>query len=263
MLSFSNLVNDVNEKTKVDEYLLSFFSKKNFKDYEISNLVDKDQKKAIKILFESKKDLKDRVEDAFEYDPLCKEAVFIYLMISEDVFVQLRFNAYYEEAKNFGRLNEYGRECYLTILDFYVDFLLDIGNLTKAIDVQMLIVKLTNTFSSRSVARLAYAYFAKEDADSFYRLYTQADLTAYEYILCMVTLLKNDEELKAQEVLGDMFKNIKYGIYLDHVWDLDENDPEQKEFSNIVEEVFDDIKGVPTFFSWVNRTREKIWQIEE
>ena len=51
MLNFSNLVNDVNEKTKVDEYLLSFFSKKNFKDYEISNLVDKDQKKAIKILF--------------------------------------------------------------------------------------------------------------------------------------------------------------------------------------------------------------------
>lgn len=263
MLSFNSLISNVNEKTKVDEYLLNFFNKKNFKEYEIPAEANKKQTKAIKTMFESKKEMKERIEEAFDYDPFCREAFFAYLMISEDVFVQLRFNAYYDEANNYGRFDYYQRECYLSILDFYVDFLLDIGNLTKAINVEMLIVKLTNSFSKKSVSRLSYAYFTKEDSEGFYRLYTEADFDAYEYVLCMVTLLKNDEDLKAQEVLADMFKNNKYGIYLDHVWDLDENDPEQKDFMNTIEDIFDDIKSYPTFFSWVNKTREKIWQIEE
>ena len=63
--------------------------------------------------------------------------------------------------------------------------------------------------------------------------------------------------MKAREVLIDMFDNIEYGTYLDHVWDLDENDPKQKRFMEIVNDCYEDLSSVPTFFSWVNKTREK------
>lgn len=257
MLSFEKLVNDINSKTKVDEYLLSFFNKQNFKDYEISELANKDQTKAIKIMFESKKELLERVNDAFDYDPFCVEALFTYLMLSGDVFLQLRFNDYYDEASKYGSFDKYEKECYIKILDFYVDFLLDICNVTKAIVVQKLIIKLTNSYSKKAISRLAYAYYGVEDAGSFYKLYTEVELGAYEYILLLITLLKHDENMKAQEVLVDMFNNIEYATYLDHVWDLDESEPKQKEFADTVQDCFDDINSIPTFFSWANKIREK------
>lgn len=257
MLSFENLVNDIDSQTKVEEYLLNFFNKKNYKEYEISDLANEDQIKAIKIMFESKKTLIDRVDDAFNYDPFCAEAFFTYLMISEDVFLQLRFNDYYNEASKYGSFDEYEKVNYIKILDFYVDFLLDICNVTKAIIVQKLIIKLTNKYTKKATSRLAYAYYGVENADDFYRLYCDSKFDTYEYLLLLVTLLKHDESLRAQEVLLDMFKNIEYGTYLDHVWDLDENDPTQKEFADTVEDCFDDLNSIPTFFSWVNRIREK------
>lgn len=257
MLSFENLVNDINSETKVEEYLLSFFNKKNYKEYEVSKLANKDQEKAIKIMFESKKALSERIEDAFNHDPFCVEALFTYLMITEDVFLQLRFNDYYNEASKYGSFDEYQKQCYIKILDFYVDFLLDICNVTKAIVVQKLVIKLTNSYSKKAVSRLAYAYYGIEDSEAFYRLYAEAELGAYEYILLLVTLLKHDEDIKAQEVLLDMFKNIEYATYLDHVWDLDESETAQKEFADTVQDCFDDISSIPTFFSWVNRIREK------
>lgn len=257
MLNFNKLVSDINTQTKVDEYLLNFFTKKNFKEYEINENANKSQVKAIKVMFESKKKMGERIQDAFAYDPFCIEALFAYLMISEDVFLQLRFNTYYDEASKYGSFDEYQKHCYLVILDLYVEFLLDINNVTKAIEIQRLIIKLTNNISEKSVSRLAYAYYSLENCDDFYRLYTEAKFDLYAYLLLMVTLLIHDEKLKAQEVLLDMFENIEYGTYLDHVWDLDETDPKQKQFQDIVHDCFDDLKCVPTFFSWVNKTREK------
>ena len=155
------------------------------------------------------------------------------------------------------RRNKYEKECYLAILDLYVDFLLDINNIIKAIEIQKLIIKFTNDFSQRTVSRLAYAYFSIQNCDDFYRLYTEAKFDLYAYLLLTVTLLIHDDLLRAEEVMVDMFKNIKYGTYIDHVWDLDENDPEQSEFNNTVQDCFDDLKCYPTFFSWVNKVREK------
>lgn len=257
MIKFDNLVNDIGSQKDVDNYLNNFFVKKNYADYEISDLAAKDQVKAIKIMFESKKSLADRVSDAFDYDPFCIEAFFVYMMISEDVFLQLRFNAYFDEINNYPGFNDYQKQCFLRILDFYVDFLLDINNVTKAIVVEKMIVKLTNNFSTKTVSRLSYSYFTIEDANNFYRLYLDAKFDVCCYILLLVTLLKHDEKLKAQEVLFDMFDNNEYGVYLDHVWDLDENDPKQKEFIDTVNDCFDDIKSVPTFFSFVCNAREK------
>lgn len=257
MLNFDNLIDGINTDTKVDEYLLNFFTKKNLKEYKIKGEPDKKQLKAIKIMFESRKSIADRIEDAFLQDPFCIEALFSNLMISEDVFIQLRFNAYMEALNDYPSFNDYRKNCFINILNFYVEFLLDISNCTKAIEIQKLVVKLTNRFSTKTVSKLAYAYFVTENAEDFYRLYTEAKFDTYDYLLLMVTLLKHDEDLKAQEVLLDMYKNIEYGIYLDHVWDLDLNDPKQKEFHDTVNDCFEDLKCIPTFFSWVNKIREK------
>lgn len=257
MLNFSNLVNDINPKVDIKDYLSDFFTRKNFKVYQIDENANSSQVKAIKIMFESKKDITDRIDDAFDYDPFCVEAFFAYLMLAEDVFLQFRFDAYFEEAGRYGNFDVYQRKCFVEILNFYVDFLLDISNVTKAIVVQKLIIKLTNNMSKTAITRLAYSYYEIEDAEDFYRLYTDSEFGAYEYILLLVTLLKHDEDIKAQEVLLDMFNNIEYSTYLDHVWDLDESDPVQKEFADAVEDCFDDINSIPTFFSWVNKVREK------
>lgn len=257
MLKYTDLVSNIKDDTKIEEYLLDFFCKKNYKDYEPIEKPSRFQKMAIKTMFESKKGLLDRVDTAFIFDPFCIEALFVYLMMSEDVFIQLRFNKYYEELNKYPSLDTYQKACYLKMLDLYVDFLLDINNITKAIEIEKLIIKLTNKYSAKSVSRLAYCYYSIENADDFYRLYAEADFTAYEYLLLLVTLLIHEEDLKAQEVLLDMYSNIEYSTYLDHVWDLDENDPKQKDFVNVINDCFDDIKCVPTFFSWVNKTREK------
>lgn len=257
MLNINSLINGITSETNIHDYLLAFFTKKNFSNYEINKDANNKQIKAIKMMFCSKKDMLDRIEDVFETDPFCFEATFAYLMISEDVYIQLRFDSFLEEVNDYADFDDYQKHNYIKILDLFVDFLLDINNITKAISVQKLIVKLTNSFSKQSVSRLAYAYFSLENYEDFYKLFAETDFDAYEYILLIITLLKHDEKLKAQEVLLDMFDNVQYSTYLDHVWDLDENDEVQKEFSDIVQDCYDDISSIPTFFSWVNSIREK------
>jgi len=257
MLNFDNLVSNLNKDTKVEEYLQDFFVSKNFKQYKISNLADSEQIKAIKTMFTSRKSLTDRIDDAFDCDPFCVEAMFSYLMLKEDVYIQMRFNEYYSKISGYATFDDYERKCYIEILNFFVDFLLDAGNITKAIEVEKMIIRLTNNYTSKSISRLSYAYFTLEDADGFYRLYTNVSFDLYGYLLLIITLLKHDDELRAQEVLLDMYEHNEYGTYLDHVWDLDDSDPKQKEFADIVDECYNDINAVPTFFFWVNKIREK------
>lgn len=256
MHSYCDLVNNVNANTNAEEYLLAFFSKNNFSDYKIDDGANKDQTKAIKTLFESKKDLEDRIEDVFNYDPYCKEAMFAYLLIADSVYLQLRFDSYYKMIDEFGSFDDYTKNNFIEIMNMYVDFLLDIVNNTKAIEVQNIIVKLSKEYSKKAVSRLAYAYYSIEDSDNFYRLFANAKFGIYEYILLLVTLLKHDDFIKAKEVLYDLFKNNEYGIYLDHIWDLNDADPKQKEFCEIVDDCYEEISAVPTFFSWVNREKE-------
>lgn len=257
MANYKDLVNNVKNNEKIEDYFLDFFTKKNFQDYEVNDGISKDQLKAIKIMFESKKELRARVDDAFDYDPFCKEAFFVYMMLVEDVYLQIRFDAYLKELNNYPSFDEYQKECYLIILNFNVEFLLDIGNITGAIKIQKLMIQLSNNASKADVSRLAYMYFSLENIQDFYRLYLDNKFSLYDYLLLVVTLLKHEEEMKAREVLVDMFDNVKYGTFLDHVWDLDESDPEQKEFIKIVNDSYEDLVSIPTFFSWVNKTREK------
>lgn len=257
MLSFEQLINDITKtKQAPKEYLLNFFTKDNFKKYEIINNPDKDQKKAIKLMFESKKELLDRVNASLKYDPFCLEAFFVYFVLSEDIYVNYRFEAFYNEMNEFGDLDDHQKYNYLRIMQFYVEFLIDIHNFTRAIKVQKMLIRLRNSQNISDLHRLSYLYYEIEDSDEFYRLYASDEFDEYMYLLLIVTLLKNDESLKAKEVLLEMFEKIEYSTYLDHLWDLNLDDPVQKKFYSTVESNYSLINCIPDFFSWVNMIKE-------
>jgi len=258
MLKFDDLVNGLeNNKDRIEDYFLEFFTRSNYRQYEVEGDPDKDEQKAIRIMFESRRTLRERIEESLSYDPFCLEAFFVYYMISEDIYVNYRFKDYYGEYENFAEFSAYQKKNYLKIMDFYVEFLLDIRNFSTAIKVQRMIIRLTNDLSQKNVNRLSYMYSSIERADDFYRLYLEADFDAYDYLMLVITLLKHEEENKAREVLLDMFENVKYAEYMDHLWDLDTKDQEQLDFFNCIEDCYSEIRAIPDFFAWVNIINEE------
>ena len=258
MLDFEKLIAGPHgDSGQIENYFPDFFTRKNFKEYKIPGNAKDHSRKAIKIMFESRRELRERVEKAFAEDPLCLEAFFVYYMSSEDVYVNYRFQSYYDELNSYPDLDAYQKYCYLRILDFYVEFLLDIHNFTTAIKIQKTLIRLSNACSLRNLDRLAFSYASIEDADEFYRLYVNNDLSVYGYILLVVTLLKHEERLKASQVARELLEKEEAASYLDHLWDLDESDPKQAEFYKIVEDCYEYINGVPDFFSFFNLVREK------
>ncbi len=257
MSNFEDLVEGIsNVRKETETYLNDFFVKKNLKDYEIPENASRESVKAIRMMFESKKELKERARSAFEEDPFCLEAFFTYFILSEDIYVSYRFEAYRKEASEYADFDEYTKHCYLRIVDFYVDFLLDLHNITLAITIQRLIARLSGRMSPRTISRLALMYSIIEDEKEFYRLYLDNEFDCYDYLLLLVTLLKHEDDIKAKEVLFDMFEKIEYATYMDHLWDLNLKDPKQEAFYKTVEDCYEEISSIPWFFSWVNELKE-------
>ena len=257
MIDFETLVREISINGKeAREYLLNFFTKDNFAIYDIPKDANKDEIKAIKTMFTSKKNLLDRVEASLKYDPLCIEAFFTYFVLSEDVYVNYRFEIYHNESSNYADFTEYQKRSYLRILRFYIEFLVDLHNISNAIKVQRTIIRLSGKADRDMIDNLAYMYYLIEDEKEFYRLYTSEEFDVYAYLLLMVTLIKKDDKFKAKQVLLDMFENIEYSEYLDHLWDLDKNDEKQMEFYRKVESAYEELASVPDFFTWVNIIHE-------
>ncbi|MBO7677614.1 MAG: hypothetical protein J6S49_08875 [Erysipelotrichaceae bacterium] len=258
MLKFDDLLNGMEEnQDRLEDYFAEFFTRNNYRQYETDGQPDKDESKAIRVMFESRKKLRDRCLESFTYDPFCLEAFFVYYIISEDIYVNYVFKDYYNDSNNYADFSDYQKKNYLKIMDFYVEFLLDINNFTTAIKVQRLIIRLTNDLSSKTVSRLSYMYSAIEQCDDFYRLYLEADFDTYDYLMLLVTLLKHEEDKKAREVLLDMYENIEYSDHLDHLWDLELDDPKQEEFYKCVEDCYSELRSIPDFFAWVNLVNEE------
>ena len=260
MLNFEDLLNGIDKiesKEQYDSFLCDFFSKQNYKNYTSKEELDKEETKALKVMFTSSKAMMERVDEALKCDPFCIEAFFVYTLYVEDTFLGLRFRAYYNEANNYGDLDIHEKHSFITIMHFYVNFLVDINNITSAIKVLRLIIKLTNKIEEY-LDDLVYLYFKLEMVDEIYKLYCHNDFNARNYVLLIVTELKHDEDMKAREVVEDMFEKIKYSTYLDHLWDLDDNDPEQAKFYDEIDEIFEDIIAIPNFFSYINEVKEQV-----
>ena len=258
MCNFEQMVKEFDEvRVDPESYFRNFFDKGKLKNYSIDAEADKNAIKAIKTMFGSSKNLLERCEKALTYDPLCREAFFVYYLLSEDIYVNYRFEAYYDQLNAYGDLSAYQKKCYLIILSFYVDFLMDIGNYTRGIRVQRQIMRLTSCLSHKEINCLSFMYSQIEEADDFYRLFLDRTFDAYDYLLLIVTLLKHEDMLRAKEVTKDMLKNIEYASYLDHLWDLDDHDEKQRAFYEVVDDLYDSIRAIPDFFTFINMVREE------
>lgn len=257
MSNFEKLVNEIVQTEKSpQEYLTDFFVKKNFKDYDFEQALNNNELKAIKMMFESKKELRKRAEAALEKDSFCLEAFFTYFVLSEDIYVYYSFEDYFKNADQFSEMSPRQKQNYLRILEFFVDFLLDIHNITEAIKVHRTIMRLGNDESAYAVNRLSYMYYLIEDDKEFYRHYLNNDFDEYDYLLLIVTLLKHHDEMKAKEVLMELMKKNEYADYLDHIWDLDQEDPKQKQFYQLVDSMYGQLNSVLDFFGWVSKIKE-------
>lgn len=255
MTDYNQLVNGVENSKNLEEYFLDFFSRENLKKYEIPEDLKSNEIKAIQVLFKSKKDIRERIEKAFEYDPLCLEAFFTYMMLTEDLFLYYRFESYYKQVDQFYEFSIRQQRSFIQVLEYYVDFLIDISNITKAIKITKTIIKLSHDYSGKYIETLAKLYHYNEEVNEFYRLYQYNELGFKEYLLLLLTLLKNDDETKANIIAKEMFEKFEYSDYLDHLWDLDDDDPKQKYIHNVVEENYDDLIAVPDFFSYISRVK--------
>jgi len=258
MIDFETLVKDSASTTKEPkEYLEEFFVRQNFRTYLCPEDLDKEEYKAVKTMFESRKELYKRARDVLDVDPFCLEAFFTYFLLTEDIYVYHSFREYFAHAEEYAELTPSQKRRYLRILDFFVEFLLDIRNITEAIKIQRMIMRLGNDESPYMVNRLSYMYMMTENDEEFYRHYLSYDFDEYDYLLLLVTLLKHEDEFRAREVLNDMLGKIEYADYLDHLWDLDLNDPEQKEFYQTVTGCQLQTDSVFDFFGWVNRNKPR------
>ena len=242
-MDFYELVNNIYQIDKIENkrsHLNDFFVKENFKKYEYDESIDEKSLKAIKYMFTSKHDLLQRADEALDMDPFCIEAIFVYYLFGADAYVYILFKSYYDSISSYPKYSIREKTVYLNVLDFFVEFLLDIFNYTEAIKVEKLIIKLTNNIGLKEIDRLSTLYYAIEDDEEFYKLYCEVEsLPLDSYILLMLTLLKHDEEYKAKQVLWDMQKNIKHSDYIDHIWDIKEDDKELQEFYKDVDSCFE------------------------
>lgn len=257
MPDFDRLVAGLEEhKDDPKSYFEDFFQRKNLKDYHIDEDASADEKKAVRVMFESKKEIRERCDLSFSYDPFCLEAFFVYYVLSEDIFVNYRFQAYYDEIDSYADFSACQKRHYIRLLRFYVEFLMDLSNFTAGIKVERQVMRLSFPAGRGNVNRLSFMYAMKEEADDFYRLYLDYPFDIYDYILLIVTLLKHEDRMRAREVTLDMFKNIRYATYLDHLWDLDEKDEKQKAFYSAIDDLYEYISSIPDFFTFINLVRE-------
>ena len=264
MYSFDQLVSDSEfiEDDKIKDFLEDFFVKENLDQYFIDNCVDSKHLKSIQKMFISNEDILLRAKNVLKQDEYCLEAFYIFYRLADETVLNFTMNNIYHKKNQYEMLSKYEKYSVINILNFYVQFLLDIHNLTFAIKVLKTIIKLENNYSTTNISKLSYLYCLLENKKDFYDLYINEYFSEpIPYILLMVVLLKHEEELKAKEVYLDMLKKFKYATYIDHIWDLEEiNEEESIEFKNAVDICFEEICAIPYFFSWCQENKEETYR---
>ena len=121
---------------RLSEDIRDFFREENLESYRIPDIATELERNAIACLFDEEKEIPERIKDAREIDPLCIEAFYLELCLSEDTSSYHIFGRYDRMKDAYPSFTPYGKENYRLILDFYVEFLLDMHNITQGIRVQ-------------------------------------------------------------------------------------------------------------------------------
>ena len=264
LFDYDKLVDTVKrtEPSKRLEYLSNFFVSKNLKNYVIRKDSSLPYKLVLKYLFSSHLNIEERAYKAIDKYVFCYEAVFIIYMVSDEAYAYSYFKYYYEMKDSFPGFSDNEKAAYLKILDLYVDFLIEIGNYTQAQKIENLLMMFSNADTNKEIDRMIYILYMKEDAKEMYKLYCENnDISIESYILLMITLLKNDEELKTKGVLSEFVSKYTYGEYLGRIWDLDTKEEDAMEFFDIVDSCYDKILSVPDFFATIAEMTNSIINI--
>ncbi len=243
-------------KDEVLNYIDNFFLPENLPDYSYPDYANDRERTAIEVMFDEDLTLEDRIKKAREIDRYCIEAFFTELSMREETLAYNLFREYEEDLSSISQLDRYGRENLMIILDLFVEYLIEIRNYKTAIRLQKRINDVSE--EGANYVRLGYLYSFIEDSDAFYDLYLDGKVKdASCYLLLILTLLKNEEEVKAKEVLNEMFAVIPYSEYIDRIWELDTSIEEASVFADCVDRLFDELCSVPYFFNWCAKNKEE------
>lgn len=253
MANLIKLVSDITylEDDELIEYFENFFDINNLDDYTFDSLLNKKEKESVKEMFGTD-DVFDRARLVIEKDPYCLEAFYVFYRMADDYSLYLYFDRMFNQMNKYNKLSKYKKFAYKQIIDNFVTFLMDLKSFTQAIAVQMSIIDGLEVCGPNEVTRLAFLFAMKEDFESLYDLYIKVGFfDEAAYIALIVTALKNNEELKAKDVLSDFLSEYTYAEYIDHPWDLDKlEDNEAIRMNDAMSVCFELIRSVPYFIYW-------------
>lgn len=261
MLSFEQIFYEAELKDvdEIKDYLETCFCAEDASDYLISEMAGGQDVDSIKDMFSLSDNLLDRAREIYENNMYCLEAFYVIYRLGNALEVYQMFNGLLYNGSFYDELNSYRQYTYKTMLEIYAEYLAEIHNLRKTIEVTKIISTFEGSYSRLSLNRLAFAYSLLEDLDSFFELYEEAgfnDIT--QYLLLMIVALKQNDQDKAKEVYSELLSGYEYAQYLDYPKALLKiDDEEAKRFYAAVEAVCEELVAVPDFFLWCARNKEK------
>ncbi|MBQ6367298.1 MAG: hypothetical protein IJJ30_01955 [Erysipelotrichaceae bacterium] len=238
-------------------YFNGYFKIENEEDYEFDERMSEANIRALRYLFESEDELEARVDEALEIDPLCLEAWYICHKLSEDEENHHLLRRYLALSKEYPGFNEYEKDNYRFILMRHADYLAAIHNVHKALSVLDLLSGLEGSRQGL-VEMYALCYATLERGEEFYQLYLDTEFTSlFQYLMLIVTLLKEESFQRAEEVCRDMIEVYPLSVFLDHPQDLaDDESKETETFFNTLDFVYDHLLSVEDFFLWFKETKK-------
>lgn len=259
----ANLLNLVTETSnlyedELIEYYEDFFDINNLADYSFDSLQNKKEKESSTKMFGSD-DIFERAKKVLDEDNYCLEAFFVFYRMADDYNLYLYFDRMFSNINKYNKLSKYKKFAYKHIMDDFVNFEMELESYTQALAIQIRIIEGLDICGQLEISRLAFLFAMKEDFDSLYDLYIRVGaFDESAYISLIVTALKNNEEIKAIEILSDFLSEFKYADYIDHPWDLEKlEDNDAIRMNEAINATYRLIRSVPYFFHWCLDNKKK------
>ena len=259
MKTFDDLKETMEDNDPRDQYdiLKEFFSPDNEKEYFFPKEMDKKQREAVHLLFCKNGELMDRVYDALDLDFYCREAHLIRVCLLPDDDLYRNLKSYLSKEELYQGLQGYQKEEWISSLDLYRDYLIDIHNLSFALAYTGKICEIKGTMEKEDVDHYSFLYFMLERGEEFYELYSKGVFSdPVPYLMLILTLLKNAKDEEAQDVFLDLLHRYPYADYIDHLADMPEGNEEYDRFYESLNFVLEMIMSVPDFISWCHDHKE-------
>ncbi len=261
MTSLDQLLYDLSrvEKSDLRSYLESFFAPGKFDLYLIDERCAESDIGSISKMF-SEGDVLQKASAILHKDPFCLEAFYVFYKLEEDAPLYYYFESIASKNDEYDSFSDYHKFAYESIMTCFVNFLSDIGNVTGAINNLKIMMAKSDSLYNNNLFRLCYLYAMVENLDDYYKLYLDSGFRdAVSYILLIVVCLKHNEKSKAKEVYMEFLSVYKYADYIDHIWDIeDNNEDEALEIKLALKVCYDDLLAIPYFFAWCYDNKEKL-----